>query len=355
MAKHKNPSARVREAAPRRSLSLSLLIIGTMLAVLALPFVFTLTAVADLLTGWRRKRFLRVAAMAYAFLFHELGGLLWALALWLATGFGLFARAGWSVESHRRLQAWWAMGLLRSMERTVGCQLFTHDLHLAAPPGPIIVAGRHVSIGDALLPSALVSGTNGFIPRHVLTEGLAWDPCLDIVGHRMANYFVDRESSRSGDELTQIELLAHDATDGTALIIFPEGTFRSDARHARAVAKLATRDPDLAAIAAELVHLLPPKTGGTLALLDGAPNADIVLYAHVGFDQFSSIASIIRNVPFRRPVHVKFWRHARASIPKDDHGQTRWLFDRWRELDEWISAVSADPALLDGATPWPAP
>lgn len=352
MAKHKNPSARVREAAPRRSISLSLLLVGTAVAVLLAPLAVLAAAAADLITGWRRKRFLRLVAMAASFLWYELGGLLWALLLWFATGFGLLARRPWSVEAHRRLQAWWASGLLQAMERTVGCEIFTIDLDLASRPGPILVAGRHVSIGDALLPSALISGTNGFIPRHVVKEGLAWDPCLDFVGHRMANYFVDREATSSGDELRQIELLAHDASANTALVIFPEGTFRSDTRHARAVAKLNGRDPELGAIAATLDHLLPPRPGGTLALLDGCPDADVVLYAHTGFEQFSSFAAIVRNVPFRRPVHVRFWRFPRAAVPTGE-ARTRWLFDRWQELDQWITDVTAEPARLEGARPWP--
>lgn len=85
-----------------------------------------------------------------------------------------------------------------------------------------------------------------------------------------------------------------------------------------------------------LRHLLPPRPGGLLRLLQAAPDADLVLIGHVGFEGFSSIHTIVRSVPFTAPVRVRSWRYDRADLPTEPSDQVDWLYERWAELDAWI-------------------
>jgi hypothetical protein len=100
----------------------------------------------------------------------------------------------------------------------------------------------------------------------------------------------------------------------------------------------------LADTAASLVHLLPPKTAGTLAVLRAAPEAPVLLAAHAGLDHLDSVRATVRNAPLTRPV-LMFWRLVdRAEVPADDEARGRWLFARWQEMDAAISAVNAAEA-----------
>ena len=69
---------------------------------------------------------------------------------------------------------------------------------------------RHVSVADTLLPAVFVSSRNGILLRHVLKRELLWDPCLDIVGNRLPNCFVRRDSRDSAREIRAVAALAHD-------------------------------------------------------------------------------------------------------------------------------------------------
>jgi hypothetical protein len=71
-------------------------------------------------------------------------------------------------------------------------------------------------------------------------------------------------------------------------------------------------------------------------LLDGAPDADVVILGHVGFEPFGSIPEILRNLGGTHSVRVRAWRFARAEVPVEHAARIDWLFDRWLELDAWI-------------------
>ena len=49
-----------------------------------------------------------------------------------------------------------------------------------------------MSIVDAIAPVYILGTTRGWYLRYTLTRGLRFDPCLDIVGHRIPNHFVAR-------------------------------------------------------------------------------------------------------------------------------------------------------------------
>ena len=105
-----------------------------------------------------------------------------------------------------------------------------------------------------------------------------------------------------------------------------------------AVAKIAERDPGLAQRADRIQHLLPPKVGGVLAILEGAPDADILVIGHTGFDGLRRMSEIWDGVLVGREIRVRIRRIPRADVPLDADGRVAWLFDTWLELDGWIGA-----------------
>jgi 1-acyl-sn-glycerol-3-phosphate acyltransferase len=125
-------------------------------------------------------------------------------------------------------------------------------------------------------------------------------------------------------------------------VIFPEGTRASGGKRARAMAKIAERDPVRAARLATLRHVLPPRPAGSAALLAGAPEADVVLAWHVGFDGLDTFGGILRHLSRSpRPVVFTARRVPRADVPAGD-AFTEWLDNRWVELDEQVDRLLRD-------------
>ena len=74
-----------------------------------------------------------------------------------------------------------------------------------------------------------------------------------------------------------------------------------------------------------------------MTLLDGAPEADVVVMGHIGLESFSSISDIVGAVPISDPVVIHLWRHRRTEVPSDPDDQATWLVERWVELDKWVA------------------
>ena len=70
-----------------------------------------------------------------------------------------------------------------------------------------------------------------------------------------------------------------------------------------------------------------------------APDADVIVFGHAGFERYGSIREILSNVGTPTTVTIKAWRYTRDTIPTDAKAMIDWLFDRWLELDRWIASV----------------
>ncbi|HEY5656808.1 MAG TPA: 1-acyl-sn-glycerol-3-phosphate acyltransferase, partial [Myxococcota bacterium] len=175
-------------------------------------------------------------ALLTAYLSCELLGLLASAALWIWRCAAGVEQARW-LDAHYRLQAWWGTALFRSVVRLFGLRL---DVRGAADleRGPYLLLVRHASSADTLLASALVSGPHRIRLRYVLKRELLWDPCLDIVGNRLPNVFVDRFSEESAREVARVQQLARDLGPRDGLLIYPEGTRFSAAKRERVLARL---------------------------------------------------------------------------------------------------------------------
>lgn len=237
---------------------------------------------------------------------------------------------------HLRLESWWGSTIYRGVVRIFSLRVeVTGQESLAA--GPYILLMRHASTADTLLAAALVSRPHGVALRYVLKKELLWDPCLDIVGQRVPNVFVDREAADGDAEVVAVSRLAADLGPRDGVLIYPEGTRFTPEKRARILQRLRERGDDRALAHAEaLRHVLPPRPRGTLALLDAAPGADVVIGAHTGFESARSLASIWRGELIGRRIRVHFRRVARAALPASAEDRAEWLRAEWQALDEWV-------------------
>lgn len=322
----------------RRAIVWPAVFFGTPLLVVLSPLLFALAFVIDMLTGPRRLRGMRLLAMCLNYLVLVMIGLTAGFVLWLLTLFGLLNSRRWSQRAHHRIQLAWTNGVISAVSRWLRADINIEGVE-AAGSGPMIVAARHASFFDALIPAVVVGEHRTIHLRYVLKQELLWEPCLDLYGNRLPNHFVDRAAAQSHTETSAINALAADMGSDAA-VIFPEGTFRSARRATRVLERFAEREPERAA-RLRLTHTLPPRPGGLLALLDGAPDADLVFIAHVGFEPFGSLRTIVANVPFRRPVQIRVWRLPRNEIPDDPDAQLALVDEWWQRLDDWIAHNTA--------------
>lgn len=249
----------------------------------------------------------------------------------------LTSAGGRLYELHRptfAIQRAWAGFVLTACRIVFGLRISATGLE-AVFPAPYLLIARHASIVDNLLPAWFVSRTHRIHIRYVMKQELLVDPALDIAGNRLVNVFVRRGSGESESDVTSIRSLAATLPTDEAILIYPEGTRFSAAKRDRALEILSRRNPRMHERVGGIANLLPPRLGGTLALLD-ACQADVVVMAHRGLDGFARVADIWRGAMVRRQVDVEFWRIPRSQIPEGRNERADWLFDLWGRVDTWV-------------------
>lgn len=313
----------------------------------ALPLLFAalpLVALVDALRGanWATTRALLFFAVYIA---CEAVGIVAATLLWIVYRVLPGLGADRYERLNFRLQCWWAKCLFRSAAWIFGF-VTTVDGEEEVARGPFLVFARHASTADTVLPAVFISARRDILLRYVLKKELLWDPCLDIVGNRLRNHFVDRTSQDRAHEVEEVAHLADDLNEHEGVLIYPEGTRFSPAKLERALMKLAeTADADLLECARRLRHVLPPKLGGPIALLQRNRETDLVLLGHCGFEGIESLADLLNGALIGRAVNVRFWRIRRSDIPIDPTALRHWLLDMWRQIDEWIDETRAHTPL----------
>lgn len=277
-----------------------------------------------------RMAVLRVACGIWVFFVAEICGI--ALAVWIWLGLMLHRDRERFLASNYHLQQWWARFILGAIFWLFELRIEVHGDDCCAP-GPMVLFMNHASMIDTLLPVDLVCRGQGMRLRYVLKKELLIDPCLDIVGHRLPNYFVDR-AGVSETEIAGIRAMVGDLGDRDGIMIYPEGTRFSASKRERALARLEDRDPALHSRARSLAHVLPPRPGGALALLDEARRGgiDVVFCAHSGMKGFSSARDMLSGEFFGATIQVHFWRVESGDIPAASDQMT-WLYDQWTRVD----------------------
>jgi 1-acyl-sn-glycerol-3-phosphate acyltransferase len=338
-----HPAAR-REALRRRAVTVPALWLALVAFTAGLVVLVPGALVVDLVrrvASGRRPVALRLVAVGWAYLLAESAGLVALAAIWLTAGRPGPARARRLLERTYTVQRWWARSLFRAVTAAFGLRWSVRGAE-HVPPGPVIVLMRHASIVDTLVPSVFVAAPHGLRLRYVLKRELLRDPCLDVAGNRLPNCFVDRGGERSAEEVARVRALADGLGPRDGVLIYPEGTRFSRDRLARVLGRMRRSDPARAERFAALRCVLPPRRGGTLALLDAAPEADLVVCVHHGLDGLARIGDVWGGSLVGRRIEVSFRRIRRDQVPAGPE-RIDWLDEEWQALDEWVAARVSRP------------
>jgi 1-acyl-sn-glycerol-3-phosphate acyltransferase len=283
------------------------------------------------------KRLPRTRALACVALYLacEWVGLAAAGAIWVATLGGRLGGAASYEEANAALQRRWTEALFRG-----GSAIFQMKVRIegqaCAERAPFLLFVRHSSTADTLIAAAAVANPFRILLKYVLKRELLWDPCLDVVGRRLPNVFVDRSGERGKAEVEAVAALADGLGERQAVLIYPEGTRFSRSKQEAAVARIAQEGkPELARIAQGYQQVLPPKLGGPLKLLERSPGVDVIFLDQTGFEGAVSLAHFWRGAFIGRAIEIRLRRVEAKDIP--DTGRDVWLFEQWRETDRWIS------------------
>lgn len=315
----------------RRILTVTSVYVGFVLVTLLLPILVVLALVVDVfrkLSDGRPFMAIRLIAFGWLYLLGEVWGL-------LILGLTALLPRSLSEKTTFALQTRWAAWNLRAVQYMFGLQLVA-DGHHEILPGPIILLSRHASLIDTLLPAWFISRSTDLKLRYVLKKELLWDPALDIAGNRLPNHFVDRGASDKEADLDAIRELARGLRSDEAVLIYPEGTRYSDEKRLRYRRRFGNRTGRVAQIAVGLRRVLPPRPGGTLALLEGS-SADVVVLAHRGLEGFARVKDMWSGGIVGSRIDVYFRRIDRSRIPETRSERVEWLFETWSEIDSWVA------------------
>jgi 1-acyl-sn-glycerol-3-phosphate acyltransferase len=304
------------------------------------PFLAPLCWLVSLRRGSRGT--LRTFAFVVVYLWCESIGIVVCFWLWLRHG----SPTRNSGERWRRfldgnfaLQCWWANALKAGAQRLFSLHFVVEGADALDGPA-VIMMPRHVSIADTIIPMVFYAIPKNVRLRYVLKRELLFDPCLDIVGNRLPNCFVARTGADAQADLDRVAALAHDRGANEGFLIYPEGTRFSTERRRRVLEGLASRvDPtDLERMRA-WSDLLPPRPGGAMTLIRGAPGLDVVFCAHTGFEGASHVRHLINGSWIGADIRIRFWRIDHGDIPADEAAQRAFLFTQWDRMQETVVAL----------------
>ncbi len=309
--------------------------VAILLLILA-PFWLVLATIVDLARLRKRLPTTRLLCFAVWWAWLEVAGI---------ASFVMLSVTGQHRNQplHYRFQRWWAKQLVVALKVTTGLTIVSENSDILKS-GPVVLLTRHASLADSVVTATTILEA-GCEPRFVLKRDLISDPCLDLFGHRLPNYFLDREATDTAKELEAIKALSGGMSPNNVAVIFPEGTRANDKKRRRALEKIAERDPARAAKLQSLQHLIPPRPAGSLALLQGAPDADVVVAWHIGFDGLDTFGGILNHLK-KTPPPVRFVlrRIERSTVPTEPEALASWLDDVWLDSDQFVHQALTNQA-----------
>lgn len=318
----------------RRRRTIPAMLGGAVVAFGTAPLTLPLAAVLDLARGRRRLPTARTGIFALRYLAND------AVEIVLAPGLWIGRRLGRGDAGYRWVQRWSIRTLASAGDRWLGIRIDGKATVLVeSGSGPLIVLCRHTSVLDSSLPSLLFGLDTPWRVRSIVTDDALNDPGFDLIYPSLGTVFIDRDEGASARRVIH-GFRRHDGPDDV-VTIYPEGRIFSAAGRDRSLERLGERDPLRSARLAGLRHLLPPRPGGVLSLLDALPNADVVVIGHIGFESVPSMRAMLDVAPVDRTVTVTATRIARADIPETDPERTVWLDQLWLDLDQWVETRTA--------------
>jgi 1-acyl-sn-glycerol-3-phosphate acyltransferase len=326
----------------RRAVTIPAFLLALLAWSALLPALLPLALAVDLLLR-RRLATVRFVVAVLLFFAFEIFGVL-AVASLVLTG-----RA--TRDRLYALEAFWADALLRALLRLFAMRLDVQGLD-ALRPGPIVLIGNHVSVADALLPAAFATARRGIRLRYVAKGELIWDPCVDLAGHVLPNVFVRRGSADTPGDLDRVKSLADGLGPDDGVVLLPEGTRFTPEKRDTLLAKRDAEGPrEHLEQDRRLRCLMPPRTGGLLALFERRPGTDVVVMAHTGLEGIVRIPDLWGGALLGRTLRVEFWRLPGSSIPLGREEQVDWIYAQWERLDRWVASARGLEPLARGEPP----
>ncbi len=317
----------------RRARTVPAMLAMTAGALLAAPLALPLTAVLDLVRGRRRLPGVRAGLFGLRYLVNDSAEIIVAPLLWIGARRPTGSSAG--LARYRCVQTWSVRSLAAAADGWIGVRLDpSAQVPVEPGQGPLIVLVRHVSMLDASVPSLLLGLDSPWQIRSIVTDDVLADPGFDLIYQPLGTVFIDRDEGASARRIIA-GFSEHDGPDDV-VTIYPEGRLFRPSVLARSLERLAERSPERAERLAGLRHVLPPRPGGTLALLDALPTADVLLVGHVGFEPVASISDMARTAPIDTEVRILVRRIPRSSVPTADADRVAWLDALWLDLDDWL-------------------
>lgn len=316
----------------RRLITIPVVIVAAVLVWAALPLLGVLAWLGDRVRG-RPSALLRTLALVAWVLACELVGLLVAGALWLAR---VITRADAQrfMSWNYALQHRWNAALLGGMRRLHRVRYEVEGAELLTRGGYLLLA-RHGSGIDYALPIVLAGVPYRRRIRYVLKTAMRWDPCLDVVGGRIPNAFVQPGQRKRDEQAREVAALTVDLAPDDAINVYPEGSRYSALARERQLARLAAAGDAINLERAQQLHrTLLPRSGAVEAILERAPQLDVVLLAHHGLERANGLGDLARGALLDARVRVRLWRIPAAEIARDDYDA--WLFEQWSRIDAWL-------------------
>lgn len=318
----------------RRLITIPAFIAATMLVSATLPVLVLLAAILRPFPATRGA--LPTLGFIFGYLWCETIGIVTAFAIWLQ-----HRDQERFLDANFRLQCWWANAL-----KVIAEKLFRLTFEVEGedclPGPPAIMLPRHASIADTIIPMVYYAIPQRLRLRYVLKRELLADPCLDIVGHRLPNYFVDRHGQDSERARQGVAELLDDLGDREGALIYPEGTRFSEAKRSQLIERYASSE-DMLVQLRRWTQLLPPRLGGTLALLSANPGLDLIFCAHTGFEGSSHFATLINGSWIGAHIRIAFWRVPNREVPRNPDAQPEFLFAQWDRMQAEVIRMRERP------------
>lgn len=273
----------------------------------------------------------------FGYLWCETVGIFACAYVWLR-----FRRGEQFLNSTYKIQAVWTNCLKTLAERLFRLRFTIENPQTMSGPATIVVL-RHSSIADTVIPMTCYALPRNLRLRYVLKRELLLDPCLDIVGNRLPNLFIDRYGDDGELAKTQVASLMRGIGEDEGVMIYPEGTRFSPEKH-QALERKFSGNAEMQKQLKRWPLLLPPRLGGTIALLQANPGKDVLFCAHTGFEGSSHFSDLINGAWISARVRIYFWRVKFSDIPSDPTAQRTWLFSQWDTMHDWVAANQTEYA-----------
>ncbi len=319
----------------RRLVTIPTCLVATGVLTAALPGLAIVAGMLSLLPALRGA--LPTLAFLVGYLWCESAGIVAACWLWVR-----HRELEAFLAANHRLQCWWSSALKRLAET-----LFRLEFHVSGSDAlegtAALMLPRHASIADTVIPIVFYAIPSRVRLRYVLKRELLLDPCLDLVGNRLPNYFVDRGGQDSERARRGVFELVAGLRGDEGLLLYPEGTRFTAAKRSGLQRRYADNTEMLAQLARWEV-LLPPRLGGFLAMLEANPGRDLVFCAHTGFEGSSHFSTLVNGSWMRARIGIHFWRVPFAAIPATRQARIDFVFDQWDRMQQTVIELTRNPA-----------